>query len=272
LTAFVFDLDGTICFGGRPVEPVILDAIDRVPAACPVVLASARHPVNIRDVVPEALYARVDVVGANGAIALSRGRPVAVRRLGGATTRAVLASLDALDCAYLAYGVDFVAMSPRHHALHAAIRPDLAGKLREGTDADAGTMVKVLALPAAGDSGPLAACRRLAGVAVQPHADGTFDVVAEGVDKRTGVAALGHGAPFFAAFGNDANDAPLFAVSRHTVGVGGSPAVRGARRLIPESDRMAEQVAAAIECLAARASQPGAARIDDPAEATERGA
>lgn len=261
MPTFVFDLDGTICFNGRRISPPILSELEEIPEQCRVVIASARHPANIRDVVPRALYSRWDIIGANGAITLSSGATVHSVELDRTHAQAAIGALDKTECAYLAYGVDFVIPSDHPHELNRVVRDDLGNPLRLGLPADLDRVIKILALPEPANSHGIDLCRELPGLAVQPHSDGTFDVICPGVSKVTGLHALGEPLPVFAAFGNDANDIPLLSAARHSVGIGGHPEVANvSQKTITEGPRQSLQIAHAIRDLIRKAEECIASR------------
>ncbi len=253
MAAFAFDLDGTICFGGR-IAPVILDALNELASYHTVIIASARHPVNILDVIPAKLFARLCMVGANGAIGYAAGKRIHAYIMDADVVRLVLNTLVEARCAYLAYGEDFVIPSVDAHATHVAITRDLHRKLRIGSETDLGSVVKVLALPGEQSMRSLLMCRSVAGAGIELHSDGTFDVMKAGVDKAVGIkAVLSPRMRLFAAFGNDTNDLPMFAMCRHAVTVGEHPQLKhlGGLRISCGLDH-GSQIAAVIRMLSVK--------------------
>lgn len=222
---FVFDIDGTLCFDGRTIDARVLAALERLAEAHHLVFASARHPVNIAEVVPEALFARAAILGANGAIGLARGRVRFAARMPPGVAASVRDTLERHACPYLAYGSDFVVLGACPHPRYEAVAADCGPRLRRGGADDLGDVVKFLAMPPPHDDGALRAVARRGDVAIHRHRDGSFDVSALGTDKRNGLERLGLALPVFAAFGNDLNDLGILAACRHAVAVGDCPEV-----------------------------------------------
>lgn len=247
MPAIAFDLDGTVCFDGRQVPAEILAALAGIPKTVSVIIASARHPVNIAQVLPAQQMQRWDVVGANGAIAMSGGMLVSEVRLDAELASTLMSTFDRIGCAYLAYGVDFVIPGQHPHAMHRAINQDVGTRLRLGDSTDHRALVKILALPSTGCERALKLSNALAETSVHLHSDGSFDVMACGVDKVTGIAALGYSFPLSAAFGNDTNDVEMLRQASYSIGVGNNPAVQlVATWIIPDGAEQIQRIATTI--------------------------
>lgn len=241
------DLDGTICFGGGAIGPDILAVLEARPAGVEIVLASARHPVNVLQAAPPALLADWDVVGANGALALRRDSPVFEARLDPDAAARMLDVLDGMRCAYLAYGANFVLPGRHPHAINRVVRRDIGRALRLGTRDDVAALVKILVLPPPGDTAVAGVCIRDGAFCVMTHSDGTLDLTAWNVDKTSGIEALGHDLPVDAAFGNDANDIAMLKMARFSVAVGDHPALTlVADRIVPSGPDHEERIASAL--------------------------
>jgi len=248
----VFDLDGTICFDRHSVAPSIKRSMEAVGERHSIVIASARHPANIITTIANPWFSLWDIVGANGAISYAKGRLCSEQRMPTTPTRLALRTLSVLGCPFLAYGADFVIFSQTAHPLHGAISADIGTTLRRGSDTDLEILIKVLALPQSDDPRPLAACQAIVGLQVCTHADGSFDIVAAGVDKASALRTLGHTLPTLASFGNDLNDLPLLLHARHAVCVGDNPIlVSVANHQIPPGTGQVEAIAELILKIAA---------------------
>jgi hydroxymethylpyrimidine pyrophosphatase-like HAD family hydrolase len=166
------------------------------------------------------LLAKCEVVGANGALALRRDGENFERRFDREAITSLLQELDALQCAYLAYGADFVIPSAHPHAMHRVIKSDIGTVLRLGGASDIPALVKVLVLPTSGKEAAIAYARKDPAFTIAAHSDGTFDVMPDGTDKTSGLLALGYPLPLDAAMGNDTNDVALLRNARLAVAVG----------------------------------------------------
>ncbi|MTI44616.1 hypothetical protein JM93_02483 [Roseibium hamelinense] len=247
MAVFVFDLDGTICFSGNEIADPILQQLWTLIAPDRVVIASARHPVNIMEVLPSGLFERFDIIGANGAVGYQKGKLVYGAALEGRGVLRILAELDRLNCAYLAYGTDFVVFSPAFHSLHARVEVNIGPLLRVGDASDYDSVIKILVLPTDPDGKALSFCQDVGGHSLFAHQDGTFDIMARGITKAGGLLALGYSFPVDAAFGNDSNDVPLLRIAKEAVCVGDHAAARSeADHLIEDGPNLASRVAAKI--------------------------
>lgn len=220
MPSIALDLDGTICFDGISIPASILRVLEELPDNVTLALASARHPVNIAQVVPHSLLARCEVVGANGALALRHGSKSYERRFELEAIASLLYKLDTLHCAYLAYGADFVIPSAHPHAMHRVIAGDIGTVLRLGSVSDISALVKVLVLATSGKDAAITCARQDPALTVAVHSDGTFDVMPVGTDKTSGLTTLGYTLPLDAAMGNDTNDVALLRNARLAVAVG----------------------------------------------------
>jgi len=245
MLVLAIDLDGTICFDGHNIDPCIIEALRQIPIT--VAIATARHPVNVTDCIPPDLLAEWDVIGANGALALKNGHLVHEKRLIAGRADALTRELDRIECAYLAYGADFILPGTQPHAMMRFVDQDVGTRLRLGGKGDLDMVVKILALPTEDEGRALRYCQNQPGLSVLPHSDGTFDVMAEGINKTAGLAALGHDLPVFAALGNDKNDTEMLSQARHSVAVGDDHAVHAVADLVlPTSPDLAADVARTI--------------------------
>jgi hydroxymethylpyrimidine pyrophosphatase-like HAD family hydrolase len=138
--------------------------------------------------------------------------------------------------------------------LNPKIHSKAANKLRLGSSSDLAQIIKILVLPKINDLTSLRLCEGLSDLSVQPHSDGTFDLMPVGVDKTTGLRALGHALPVFAAFGNDANDLAMLRAARHSVCIGNHHDVQlVASQIIHSGPRQPERIARAINRLIQKA-------------------
>ncbi|MEP3848072.1 MAG: HAD hydrolase family protein [Paracoccaceae bacterium] len=250
MPVFAFDLDGTICFGNGAIEGPILKTLTGLPTGIRVVIASARHPVNIAQAMPSALFDTWDIIGANGAIVQSDGILKRAYYLRPGSARMICAKLDALGCAYLAYGVDFVWPGKHPHALQRIVKNDIGEHLRLGNCDDLDHTVKILALPEADAGAALSMCQGHSNVDVQSHSDNTFDVIPIGVNKARGLEDLMSDEPVFAAFGNDTNDVEMLRMAQHAIAVGMHPSIRLlADRIVPESADQIQHICQNITAL-----------------------
>ncbi|RED52847.1 HAD-IIB family hydrolase [Cohnella phaseoli] len=216
---FVFDLDGTICFRGRPLSEPIVQALDGLAEqGHNIVFASARPIRDLLPVLPRHMR-HYPMVGGNGAFAAAEGRIVAAVRFDAPTAEAIVRLIRRYDADYLVDGTwDYSYSSRVDHPIRRHLDPDgLASSLplEQLTE-----MVKAVFLSSSDLAGLTEELRRLPVVLYRHGSEDIVDVSPGGADKWTGLQALNVKSRQFVAFGNDANDAPMFRHALRSVCVG----------------------------------------------------
>ncbi|MFF2626904.1 HAD hydrolase family protein [Kitasatospora griseola] len=220
----VFDIDGTLCFDGRSIDPRILAALDACErAGHELVFASARP---IRDLLPvlEGAFPSATLIGGNGSLVSVGGR---VRMRAAFSTRRLaelLAELERFKAGYLADGPwDYAYTGPAEHPILDRIDQNRVARRVEVAELPA--VVKLLAVSATDLHALAESCRAL-GMSVNHHVDEAIVDFAPGTtDKREALVSLG--IDHYNAFGNDINDRTLLQHARHAVRVGAHPALDG---------------------------------------------
>ena len=210
----VVDVDGTICFDGHTIDPVILDALRAVRDGGRLVFASARPIRDLLPVLPDDLHA-VDLIGGNGAFHRPPGGEIQVRGFTAQTRRAIDDLIAEHDLGALLDGPwDYSWTGPNDHMLRSRIDP--AGLARAVAASDLPDYAKALLFTTADD---VIARLRALDVRFSVHpVEGAIDVAPAGVTKATAVAALG--VRSYVAFGNDSNDVDLLRAASVSVRVG----------------------------------------------------
>ncbi|AXB34279.1 HAD family phosphatase [Vibrio campbellii] len=119
----VFDIDGTICFDGESISPIILDKIYELSFKNRIFFASARHPRDISRLLPEKLKKNSILVGANGAICQKYDSVIYSRPMSINTVDNILSILDSYECSYLIDGVQCYYKSVKKHRFFKVITP-----------------------------------------------------------------------------------------------------------------------------------------------------
>lgn len=213
------DLDGTLCFGGRPpgraIRALLLSLTQRSDVR--VVIATARPPRAVKDVLGT-LTDRVDLISCNGALVVTSAGAVHRTVLPSDLVRRIVDELRADDAEFCLHrGDDLVASSATALAWMAECDRQIAGSHvpTEG----------VLKICVADAERWLPRLRELTHgrAELNPHAiNGDVDVVTRGVDKATALdRLLGPDRPRIVALGNDLNDATLLAAADVAIVVGG---------------------------------------------------
>jgi len=216
---FVFDLDGTICFRGKPLSEPIVEALDGLTRlGHSIVFASARPIRDLLPVLPSHMRGYA-MVGGNGAFAAAEGRIVAAVRFDVRTAEAIVRLIRRYDADYLVDGTwDYSYSSRADHPIRGNLDPD--GLARNLPLEQMTEMVKAVFLSSSDPDALREELGKLPVVLYRHGAEEIIDVSPGGADKWTGLQALNVKSGRFAAFGNDANDAPMFRQAFRSVCVG----------------------------------------------------
>ncbi|MFJ5924897.1 HAD hydrolase family protein [Kitasatospora sp. NPDC092948] len=220
----VFDIDGTLCFDGRTIDPRILAALDACErAGHELVFASARP---IRDLLPvlEGAFPGSTLIGGNGSLVSVGGRVRMRAAFSTANLAKLLAEIERFKAGYLADGPwDYAYTGPADHPILDRVDQNRVARRVDLTELPA--VVKLLVVSAADLPAFAASCRAL-GLSVNHHVEEAIVDFAPGTtDKRE--ALLSQGIDHYNAFGNDINDLTLLQHARHAVRVGAHPALDG---------------------------------------------
>lgn len=218
VTRIVCDVDGTICFDGRTIRTEIVDALVDARRDHEVVLASARPVRDLLPVLPAPLQ-DLDLVGANGAIWRAGGELGSVHHA--PQTRGALSELlRRTGVPALVDGSwDYSYTGDGSHALMERIDVGRLARAVVADDLDVWTKVLLFST----DAGLLDDLAALDVVVNLHSGEGHVDVSPGGVDKASGLTRLWGGPREFQAFGNDANDASMFAAASRSWCVGQHP-------------------------------------------------
>lgn len=214
---FVFDLDGTICFNGKPLTPDICAALDEcIEAGHEVVFASARTIRDLLPVLPEK-YHSFRMVGGNGAFTRHGDQSSSVsfdaetaEQLKALTMQHEVKYLFDCDSEYSYTGGEeqplYEGLDPLKLAKNRPIHElENISKAVLFTD-DEYIRKAVSALPV---------------TIFHHHAERLMDISPAAINKAAGLERLG--IKDYIAFGNDQNDRELFTYAAYSVCVGEHP-------------------------------------------------
>lgn len=227
----VLDVDGTLCFDGRTLEPPVVEALVGLGRTRPLTFASARAMRDLLPVIPPVLQ-HWPLVGANGAQRRADG--VLTTRGFDPELRAALdAVVDASGATYFVDGPwDYASTGDPERPIFRQVDP--ARQARQVPREELESYVKLIVFTL--DDALLKQLERLPVTLHVHEREGHLDVSPRGVDKAAAVADAGLGPGGFVAFGNDANDASLFAAAAYAVCVGDHPVGRAAHRVITRDE------------------------------------
>ncbi|HLQ97530.1 MAG TPA: HAD family hydrolase [Candidatus Dormibacteraeota bacterium] len=216
---FVFDLDGTICFKGRPVSDNILDALaDLTNKGHRVIFASARP---IRDMLPVIRedFHHYTMVGGNGSLIAEQGKVVSATAFSLEEFAKIEQLMNEFEATYLIDGNwDYAYTGPSDHPILENVDP---GNLAESVSLKSLTsIVKVLILTSKNNKRLAEKLSKL-DVYVNKHGnENVIDISPKGIHKWSALESLGVRQENYVAFGNDSNDVTMFEHALHTVMIG----------------------------------------------------
>lgn len=245
---FVFDLDGTIIFRGKPICAEIAEALARLEAqGHEVVFASARP---IRDMLPvlDERFHRHLLIGGNGSLVARDGRMLHAETFEAEPLSRLLQTVADCGCTYLIDGEwDYAYTGRADHPILNNLDPHKLAKNVPVEQLD--PIVKICLLSVEKETELRARLAELDVVIHEHRNEDILDINPPGIHKWSALQKSGIAAGSFVAFGNDANDISMFRHARHAVMVGHHPDLAPyAGESIPPGDER-ETVAAIVEKL-----------------------
>ncbi|TBL80498.1 HAD family phosphatase [Paenibacillus thalictri] len=215
----VFDLDGTICYKGKPLSPNMVECLDRlVGEGHELIFASARPIRDLLPVLPDHLRF-CSLVGGNGGFVQREGRLLSVSYLEKSIADRILQLIRKYEAAFLIDSDwDYCYTGTSDHPIRQNLDP--GGAARNLALDELAAMVKIVILQSSNFDRLYSELAALP-VAIYLHGnEKIIDISPKGIDKWTGLQKLGVQQNQFIAFGNDANDVPMFVHAHRSVCVG----------------------------------------------------
>ncbi|MFD2628632.1 HAD-IIB family hydrolase [Oceanobacillus kapialis] len=214
---FVFDLDGTICFGGKPVSETILSSLENLTEqGHEVIFASARP---IRDLLPvlHERFHHYPMIGGNGALVAKNGEIQSSICFSEKTLATLLPLLSTKQISYLIDGDwNYAYTGPATHPILNNL--DTQHRAENVALDQLPSIVKILLLDHVEE---IQEQLNSLDVVVHKHAnEKTLDISPRGIDKWHGLQQLKVSEGEYIAFGNDVNDIAMFQHARHAIMVG----------------------------------------------------
>ncbi|WP_152392724.1 HAD-IIB family hydrolase [Paenibacillus guangzhouensis] len=216
---FVFDLDGTICYKGKPLSLNMVDCLDRLAhEGHELIFASARPIRDLLPVLPDHLR-HCSLVGGNGGFVQREGRLLSVSYLEKNIADHLLQLIRKYEATYLIDSDwDYCYTGTSDHPIRQNLDP--SNTARNLALNELSGMVKIVILQSTNFDRLYAELGALP-VAIYLHGnEKIIDISPKGIDKWTGLQKLGVQCDQFVAFGNDANDVPMFERAYRSVCVG----------------------------------------------------
>ncbi|WP_209977206.1 HAD-IIB family hydrolase [Paenibacillus eucommiae] len=247
---FVFDLDGTICFHGQPVSETLLKCFeDLVNENHEIIFASARP---IRDMLPviHQRFHKYSLIGGNGSLVSTYGSITHIESFHNAQVLKVLQFIEEHQATYLIDSDwDYSYTGPLDH--HILKNVDASKLAKQVPIESLMSVVKILILTA-NDMENLAEKITNLGVVIHRHRnENVLDISPQNIHKWNALKQLGVKEKQFIAFGNDANDIPMFKKAQHTVMIGHhDDLAQYATETIPLEGNYEEKIVAKLKELA----------------------
>lgn len=216
---FVFDLDGTICFQGKPVSAKLTDAIAALTAAGhEVIFASARPIRDLLPVIDKAFHA-YPMIGGNGSIVAQAGVISSTVHFKDQERLQLLELIACFNATYLADGKwNYAYTGPLDHPIVQNLDPEQ--RAANITIEELQPLIKLLIVTSS-DMERLEERLSTLNVIVHSHGnEGVLDISPAGIHKWSGLQQLGVQEKSYIAFGNDANDITMFQHAKHAVMIG----------------------------------------------------
>ncbi|MFF2479614.1 HAD-IIB family hydrolase [Paenibacillus sp. NPDC058071] len=216
---FVFDLDGTICFQGKPLSEQIVGVLDQLALeGHEVIFASARPIRDLLPVLPSHMH-QAPMVGGNGGFVYKSGGYVASFQLETAVADRIVDLLNEYAAEHLIDSLwNYSYSGDPEHPIRKNLDPKYRAKNVRIEELE--EIVKVVVLSSRDQLKLLSELEKLP---VKMYKHGTEDIIdisPAGINKWSGLQALGLQPGEYIAFGNDANDIPMFQHALRSVCVG----------------------------------------------------
>ncbi|MFD2114320.1 HAD-IIB family hydrolase [Paenibacillus yanchengensis] len=219
---FVFDLDGTICFKGKPLSKQMVDALNLlVDKGHDIIFASARPIRDLLPILPPQMH-HFPMVGGNGAFVVTEELHISTSHFDTTTGKDIIQLLKKYKAEYLVDSAwDYAYSGSEDHPIRKNLDPNQTAKnvpLEKLNE-----IVKVVILHSNDNEKLLHELNQLPIVTYLHGSEDIIDINPKDVSKWSGLQMIGI-APFdFIAFGNDANDIPMFKQAKRSICVGNHP-------------------------------------------------
>ncbi|MFJ5768789.1 HAD-IIB family hydrolase [Psychrobacillus sp. NPDC093180] len=216
---FVFDLDGTICFKGQPLCKEITQALQYChQVGHEISFASARPIRDLLPVLPKEMHT-YPMIGGNGAFVANGGKVTHLTAFDNKTKKQIEKIIEEFQLSYLIDSAwDYTYTGSTEHPIYRNLDPDQLAK--NISIHKINEMIKVVLFPNEHTSKIVSRLKSLQVRTYMHGQENILDISPLGVDKWSGLQKLNVKQQEFIAFGNDANDIPMFQFAKEAVCVG----------------------------------------------------
>ncbi|SER78157.1 HAD-IIB family hydrolase [Psychrobacillus sp. OK032] len=232
---FVFDLDGTICFKGQPLCAEIVEALQFCRLmGHEVIFASARPIRDLLPVLPNDMHI-YPMIGGNGAFVAKNGQSTHLSSFDNQTRKQIIQIIEDFQLSYLIDSTwDYAYTGSAKHPIYRNLDPERLAKNISIKEID--QMIKVVLFPNEHADAILSRLESLPARIYIHGQENIFDISPVGIDKWYGLRKLKVKEQDFIAFGNDANDIPMFLAAKEAVCVGTHEELQQVATMVVESN------------------------------------
>ncbi len=239
---FVFDLDGTICFQGRPVSEPILKCLENINReGHQVIFASARPIRDLLPILPTRFHS-YPMIGGNGSLLYKNGKLLHSVCFPNEQIEDIKRLIHKYSATYLIDGEwNYAYTGSRNHPILQHVDPYHLAEQVEVQSLE--KIIKVLLLSAS-DFSSLDQELQTHQVVIHKHKnENVLDISPQGIHKWSALRELGIPEQEYIAFGNDANDITMFQHAKHTVMIGHHESLAVyANESIPHTEDIEERI------------------------------
>lgn len=216
---FVFDLDGTICFQGKPLSPTIIEALDQLTKhGHEVIFASARPIRDLLPILPDHMHT-YPMVGGNGAIVANNNHIMSTVHFEDDVRARIVSIIDQFKLNYLIDSQwDYCYTGSDDHPIRRNVDPQKRAK-----HVPLGSILKIIKIVLLEIPDAIPVLQKLSELPIVIHEhnhEAILDLSPKGINKWNGLQQLGVADRSYIAFGNDANDISMFQHAHTSIMIG----------------------------------------------------
>jgi Cof subfamily protein (haloacid dehalogenase superfamily) len=216
---FVFDLDGTICFNGKPISENITNCLLELKSNGHEVFFASARP--IRDMLPvlDVRLHSFPLIGGNGSLLYHEGEVIHANSFHQKDLEKIHDLIDQYEATYLIDSEwDYAYTGLNNHPILHFLDPENLAQRLPVTSLSA--IVKILLLTSTNFQDLIDELHSL-DIVVNIHTnEKVVDISPANIHKWSALSRFGVAEEDYIAFGNDANDISMFRKARHSVMIG----------------------------------------------------
>lgn len=216
---FVFDIDGTICFKGKPLSRAMIQALETcITMGHEVIFASARPIRDLLPVLPSHMH-HYPMIGGNGAMVAKHGSTLKIATFSDEIVHQLRQLIQDYELTYLIDSRwNYAYTGSKEHPIYRNLDPL---KLANNVDINhLSEWIKIILFPNKHEKQILLALQKLPVQLYQHALEEIIDISPPGINKWHALQSYGIHNEEYIAFGNDANDIQMLQHAKDSVCVG----------------------------------------------------